>query len=128
MIGSGFCSNCDNWHAALRLTGKTIEASDGGTDWQVAPGTICECGQLLTWLHEPPLTYFIVTKSGHDGVIQDKQTNGPTMSKKPRRFLAAAIAAFAMLIMLACGIDDVTMNYDWQTATVEAAIVKGDGR
>jgi len=46
---------------------------------------------------------------------------------KHRCWLIAAIIIFAVLNILACDIET-DMNRDWMTATVQAAVVKGEGR
>jgi len=46
---------------------------------------------------------------------------------KHRRWLIAAIIIFALLNTLACDIEG-DMDRSWMTATVQAAIVKGEGR
>lgn len=48
------------------------------------------------------------------------------MSKKARLFLAVSILVFIILSSLACEGGD--MDRSWMTSTVEAAIVKGEGR
>lgn len=53
MIGSAPCQ-CGYYHTEVPLTGERQPDGEGGWNWQVEPGYVCEdCGQTLAWLHEP---------------------------------------------------------------------------
>lgn len=53
MIGDGPCT-CGRMIYNIPLTGHSEPASDGGTDYAIAPGVFCpDCKTELKWVHEP---------------------------------------------------------------------------
>lgn len=54
-VGKGPCRQ-GHENDDIPLTGKTLQAEDGGTWWEVAPDQACGvCKQPLRWMYENPI-------------------------------------------------------------------------
>jgi hypothetical protein len=56
ILGDSWCAVCDR-HSEFELTGynEPCECHDGkGKLWEIVSGLVCECGEPLSWMHQPP--------------------------------------------------------------------------